>query len=191
MKKLILASALSAATLLSATANAADYKLDIAGQHAFINFKIKHLGYSWLTGTFKTFDGKFSYDKDQPADSKIKVVIQTNSLDSNHAERDKHLKGDDFLNVAKFPTATFTSTSYKPTDADNGILSGKLELHGVTKDISFPIERIGEGNDPWGGYRAGFAGKTELKLADYGISYNLGPKSTHVELELYIEGVRQ
>lgn len=191
MKKLILATVLSTATLMSTAVNAADYKIDIAGQHAFINFKIKHLGYSWLTGTFKTFDGKFSYDKDKASDSKIKVVIQTNSLDSNHGERDKHLKGKDFLNVAKYPTATFISTSYKPTDADHGVLTGNLELHGITKEISFPVERIGEGNDPWGGYRAGFAGKTELKLADYGITYNLGPKSTHVELELYIEGVRQ
>ncbi|NRB40296.1 MAG: YceI family protein [Pseudomonadales bacterium] len=194
MKKLLLAStftALSAGLLISASANAADYKVDIEGQHAFINFKIKHLGYSWLTGTFKTFDGKFNYDKNKAADSQIEVVIQTKSLDSNHAERDKHLKGKDFLNVAKYPTATFKSTKYTPTDADSGVIEGTFELHGVTKNISFPIDKIGEGKDPWGGYRAGFSGTTSLKMADYGMSYNLGPASTHVELELYIEGVRQ
>lgn len=189
MKKLILATALSAATFLSTTStHAADYKIDIEGQHAFINFKIKHLGYSWLTGTFKTFDGKFSYDK--MTDAKVEVVIQTNSLDSNHAERDRHLKGEQFLNVSKYPTATFKSTSYKPVDANKGLLTGILKLHGVTKEISFPVEKIGEGKDPWGGYRAGFIGKTSLKLADYGINYNLGPQSTHVELELLLEGVR-
>ena len=64
-------------------------------------------------------------------------------------------------------------------------------LHGVKKSISFPVQKIGEGKDPWGGYRAGFEGKTTLKLSDYGITYNLGPASTHVEIELYLEGIRK
>ena len=191
MNKLLLATVLATSTLISAAANATSYKVDTAGQHAFINFKIKHLGYSWLTGTFKTFDGQFNYDKDQASASNIEVVIKTKSLDSHHAERYKHLKGKDFLNVSKYPTAKFTSTGYKATDADSGVLSGTLQLHGVTKSISFPIEKIGEGKDPWGGYRAGFSGKTALTLAAYGITYNLGPASTQVELELFIEGVRQ
>ncbi len=191
MKNLLLAGALTAATLVSTTSNAADYKIDVEGAHAFINFKIKHLGYSWLNGRFNTFDGTFSYDANKPDASQVEVLIQTNSLDSNHAERDKHLKGKDFLNVSKFPTAKFTSTRYDVKDANNGVLTGTLELHGVTKTISFPIEKIGEGDDPWGGYRAGFSGTTALTLADYGITYNLGPQSTQVELELYIEGIRQ
>jgi polyisoprenoid-binding protein YceI len=64
-------------------------------------------------------------------------------------------------------------------------------LHGVTKNISFPVKKVGEGKDPWGGYRAGFTGNTTLKLSDYGITKNLGPASTHVEIELNIEGIRQ
>ncbi len=191
MRKILLCSVLSAAAFISNATNAANYQVDIAGAHAFINFKIKHLGYSWLTGRFNTFDGKFNYDAKKPNDSNILITIQTNSLDSNHAERDKHLKGKDFLNASKYPTATFKSSSYKAKDADNGVISGKLNLHGVTKEISFPVTKIGEGNDPWGGYRVGFSGSTSLKLADYGIDYNLGPASTHVELELHIEGIRQ
>jgi len=191
MKKLLLATTLTAAALLSSAANAADYNIDVKGAHAFINFKIKHLGYSWLTGRFNDFDGKFSYDTSKANDSQVNVTIQTASIDSNHAERDKHLKGDDFLNVEKYPTATFNSTSYKETDANNGVLTGTFNFHGVTKTISFPVSKVGEGNDPWGGYRAGFSGTTSLKLADYGITYDLGPQSTHVELELYLEGIRQ
>ena len=61
----------------------------------------------------------------------------------------------------------------------------------MTKSISFPVQKIGEGKDPWGGYRAGFSGVTRLKLSDYGITKNLGPASAHVELELNIEGVKQ
>lgn len=191
MKKLLLAVALSGAAAFSGMASAADYKLDVKGAHAFINFKIKHLGYSWLTGRFNTFDGQFSYDAANPEASSIEVTIDTASIDSNHAERDKHLRGEDFLNVSEFPKATFKSTSYKAIDEDSGELTGVLTLHGVTKTISFPVEKLGEGNDPWGGYRAGFTGTTSLKLTDYGINYNLGPASTHVDLELHIEGIRQ
>ncbi len=188
MKKYLITALLVAGAALT---NAADYKIDTAGAHAFINFKIQHLGYSWLTGRFNTFDGGFSYDAKKPSDAKIKVVIQTNSIDSNHAERDKHLKGKDFLDVHKYPTATFESTSYVAKGDTQGTLTGKFTLHGVTKTITFPITKVGEGKDPWGGYRVGFAGKTTIRLGDYGIKEMLGPKSTNVELELLVEGIRQ
>ncbi len=192
MKQLLRALPLTAAALLaSVSAGAADYKVDVEGAHAFVEFKIKHLGYSWLLGRFNTFDGEFSYDASKPNESKIAVLIDTNSIDSNHAERDKHLRGKDFLNVAKFPEAKFESTSIKFSDDNSAIVTGQFTLHGVSKKISFPIEKIGEGKDPWGGYRAGFSGTTRLKLADYGINYNLGPASTHVEIGLHIEGIRQ
>jgi polyisoprenoid-binding protein YceI len=191
MKKLLISTTIAAASLFSNFSYAADYNIDKEGAHAFINFKIQHLGYSWLTGRFNDFDGKFSYDQSKANDSKINVVIQTASIDSNHAERDKHLRGKDFLDVEQYPTATFTSTQYKANDEKSGMLTGEFTLHGVTKTISFPVTKVGEGEDPWGGYRAGFTGSTTLKLTDYGIDYNLGPASTHVELELHIEGVRQ
>lgn len=175
----------------SHTIHAANYKIDVKGSHAFITFKIKHLGYSWLLGRFNSFDGEFTYDAAQPESSSISVLIKTASVDSNHAERDKHLRGEDFLHVEKFPEAKFVSKEFKVIDADNAIVTGNFTLHGVTKEISFPVMKIGEGKDPWGGYRAGFTGKTELTLADYGINYNLGPASTKVEIELNIEGIRQ
>ncbi len=141
-------------------------------------------------GEFNTFDGNFDYDSKQPNQAKINIEIDTKSLDSNHAERDKHLKGNDFLNVDKFPKANFKSKEIKFSDETNAIVTGDLTLKGITKTISFPISKIGEGQDPWGGYRVGFSGNTSLKLTDYGINYNLGPASTHVEMALHIEGVR-
>ncbi|ATC95972.1 YceI family protein [Pseudoalteromonas tunicata] len=194
MKKSLLAVSLAAASLLTfntSAVNAAEYKVDVAGAHAFINFKIKHLGYSWLHGRFNQFDGNFSYDAAKINDSQISIEIDTTSLDSNHAERDKHLKGKDFLDVKSYPNASFKSTQIKFDNETNGTVTGVFTLHGVSKTISFPVEKIGEGQDPWGGYRAGFAGTTSLKLTDYGINYNLGPASTHVEIELSIEGIRQ
>ena len=193
MKKLLLTPALSAAMFMTAThASAADYVIDTKGAHAFVNFKIKHLGYSWLHGRFNTFDGQFNYDPKNPNASQISVNIDTASLDSNHAERDKHLRGGDFLNVSKYPQASFKSTAIKfDQDGEEATVTGEFTLHGITKTISFEIDKIGEGKDPWGGYRVGFEGETSLKLADYGIDYDLGPASTHVDIGLFIEGIRQ
>ena len=84
---------------LSGQLHATEYKIDTAGAHAFIQFKIKHLGYSWLYGRFDEFSGRFNYDADKPEASSVNVEINTASLNSNHAERDKHLRGKDFLNV--------------------------------------------------------------------------------------------
>ncbi|TMN72380.1 hypothetical protein CWB85_07245 [Pseudoalteromonas sp. S1727] len=192
MKKLLLSAAVTATMFAASATHAAEYVIDTQGAHAFVNFKIKHLGYSWLHGRFNTFDGSFSYDSANPNASQIMVTIDTKSIDSNHAERDKHLRGGDFLNVDKFPTATFKSTSIKfDDDGDEADVTGELTLHGVTKTITFEIDKIGEGKDPWGGYRVGFEGETSLKLADFGIDYNLGPASTHVDIGLYIEGIRK
>ena len=187
MKKTLLAALFISA--MSPLAQAADYVIDTKGAHAFINFKTSHLGVSWLTGRFNTFDGKFSYDGKNIQNAKIEVNIDTTSIDSNHAERDKHLRSNDFLNVDKYPTAKFVST--KVTDNGDGSLTvtGDFTLHGTTNTIVIDAEKIGEGEDPWGGYRAGFAGTTEIRLADYDMKEILGP--TTVKLELHVEGIRQ
>jgi polyisoprenoid-binding protein YceI len=174
--------------LLGATigASAAEYIIDNKGMHASIKFRVQHLGYSWLYGRFNDFDGKYSYDQDMAEDTKVEVTINTASVDSNHAERDKHLRSDEFLNVEKFPEAKFVSTAYK----DN-VLKGKLTLNGVTQPVEIAVTKIGEGKDPWGGYRSGFEGTTRFALADFGITKNLGPKSKDVEMILSIEGIKQ
>lgn len=125
------------------------------------------------------------------AASKVNVTINTNSVDSNHAERDKHLRSDDFLNVAKFPTATFVSTKIVPDDDDEFDIVGDLTLNGVTKSITLEVDKVGEGKDPWGGHRLGFEGETELRLKDFNIKQDLGPASQTVKLKLHIEGIRQ
>jgi len=175
----------------TSTANAADYVIDTDKAHAFIQFKIKHLGYSWLLGRFNTFDGEFSYDEKNPSAAKIMVNIDPASIDSNHAERDKHLRGKDFLDVSKYPKSSFVSKSFKEEDNGNATLTGDFTLHGVTKEITIEVNHIGHGNDPWGGYRRGFEGKTSFALKDFGIDYNLGPASKEVELFLSIEGIRK
>lgn len=167
------------------------YIIDTKGAHAFIQFKIQHLGYSWLYGRFDEFDGSLMIDEENPENSSVKVTVKTASLNSNHAERDKHLRGDDFLHVEKYPTAEFVSTSVKKTGEKTGLITGNMTLHGVTKQIEIPVTYVGGGKDPWGGYRHGFSGTTTLKLKDFGIDYDLGPASTEVELLLDIEAIKQ
>jgi polyisoprenoid-binding protein YceI len=190
MKKLFLATAFTS-LLLSPLANAADYIIDYKGAHASINFKIQHLGYSWLTGRFDKFEGKMSYDSANVSASTIEILIDTTTVNSNHAERDKHLRSGDFLDVSDFATASFKSTKVTDKGSDKLAIEGLFTLHGVTKSIVIDAIKIGEGKDPWGGYRIGFSGTTKIGLADYGIPTNLGPASTHVDLELHIEGIKQ
>ena len=192
MKKLtaILFTTLSLLFAMSASA-AEKYIIDTKGAHASINFKIKHLGYSWLTGRFNDFDGEFSIDRDNLEKSSIIVNIDPASVDSNHAERDKHLRSDDFLDVEKFKQANFVSTAIEKTGENTAIVHGDLTLHGVTKKIAIDSKLTGEGKDPWGGYRIGFEGTTKIALKDFNIEKDLGPASTEVDLHLYIEGIRQ
>ena len=119
----------------------------------------------------------------------ISVEIDTASVDTGHAERDKHLRSGDFLDVKKFPTATFASTGYEG-DADGGTMEGDLTLMGVTRPIAIAMRKVGEGDDPWGGYRAGFEGTVTIHRSDFGAGMNLGPASESMELSLFISGVR-
>ncbi len=188
-QKAVLNICIAAALALPAPfAFAADYDIDPA--HSFIQFRVKHLGYSWLVGRFNRFSGSFHYDADHPEMGSIEIEIETASVDSNHAERDKHLRNEDFLDVTKHPQAVFKSTRYEG-DAGGGKMHGTLTLHGRSKPIAVAISKIGEGDDPWGGYRAGFEGWVTFARADFGMDFDLGPSAKNVEMDLYIEGIRR
>ena len=194
LKKTLAALAIGSA-LLSANVMAADYTVDKTGQHAFVDFKISHLGYSYITGTFKDIDGTFSFDAAKPEDSKIEFNVNTASVFTNNAERDKHISSKDFLKVADFPKATFKSTSVKSTGKnaagkDTADVTGDLTIAGVTKPVVVKATFLGEGKDPWGGYRAGFEGTTSIKRSDFGKMMDLGPQSDAVDLYVTFEGVK-
>jgi polyisoprenoid-binding protein YceI len=191
VKKSIINFVLVVILTLPGLSMAEEYLIDTKGAHAFIQFRIKHLGYSWLYGRFNNFSGSFSYDEKNPNASKVDVIIKTDSIDSNHAERDKHLRGEKFLNIKKYPEARFTSTRFKDNGDGTAILNGNFTLNGVTRNITIDVRQTGHGPDPWGGYRRGFEGTTTLKLADFNITYDLGPASREFELIFSIEGIRQ
>jgi polyisoprenoid-binding protein YceI len=189
--KLVTVSLMASAWLAASPAIAADYVIDTKGQHASITFRIKHLGFSWLTGRFDKFSGTISYDEKNPAMSSVKVEIDPASVSTNHAERDKHLRADDFFDVAKFPSASFVSKSVTAAGDGKATVVGDLTLHGVTKEVSIDASLVGGGKDPWGGERIGFTGTTKLALADFAIKKDLGPAAKEVELTLDVEAVKK
>lgn len=172
--------------MLSLPAFAAEYVIDKDGQHAYVTFKASHLGYSYILGHFEEFEGRFTHDAKNPEASSVEVTIQTSSLDTDHAERDTHLLSADYLDAEKYPTVTFRSTGYAGS-ATEGVLTGELSFHGVTKTVDLNVSQIGEGADPWGGYRSGFEGNVVLAAGDYGLPAWVGD----VEVMLIVEGVRQ
>ena len=175
-----------------ASEHSGTYAFDREGQHQFIIFKISHLGYSWLYGRFNEFDGEFTYDAANPEKSSVEVTVDTASVDSNHGERDKHLRSDDFLFSDEYPEAKFTSRRVVTgEDGKEGKIIGDLTLRGVTREVTLDAEMIGHGKDPWGGYRMGFEASTELRLKDFGIPMDLGEASETVEMIISVEGVRQ
>ena len=170
------------------SAAAATYRIDPG--HASIHWKVQHLGFSTMVGRFNRFSGTFTYDPEASGfEPEVEIEIEMDSLDSNHSLRDKHLRAD-FFETGKYPTATFKSTSFDG-DADGGTLNGTLTMHGVSKEVAVRVRRIGEGKDPWGAYRAGFEAKATIDRRDFGIDRDVGPNSWLVDLEIFLEGIRQ
>lgn len=195
LMKTFAALTMSFSVLAAGQALAVDYVIDKEGQHAFIDLRVKHLEYSFITGTFRDLDGTFSFDATKPEDSKIEVNVRTASLFTNHTERDKHLREKEYLNVDKFPDARFVSTGVKLTGTNSegkltADVTGDLTLGGVTKSIVVKSTFLGEGDDPWGGYRAGFEGTTSILREDFGQTGKLSPGSSRIELYITFEGIR-
>lgn len=191
-KSLLLSTAVAGVLATSAfTASADQYVIDTDGAHASINFKIDHLGFSYVVGRFNEFSGTFTYDPENPENNSAQVDINPASVDSNHAERDRHIRSSDYLDVSTYSEASFVSTSYTDHGDGQGTLTGELTLYGETRTIDIEVEKYGSGEDPWGGYRAGFKGSTELHLPDFGMDFDLGELAETVYLDLHVEGIRQ
>ncbi len=190
IKQAVLASALtlSAGVVSQAWAATETYSIDPA--HSFIQFSIGHLGVSTTVGRFNKFEGSFQVDKDNSDSNSVELVVDTASVDTNHEKRDAHLRSPDFFDVKQYPEMSFRSTGYEG-DLSGGTLSGELTLHGVTRSVEFSLKQVGEGKDPWGGYRSGFQATTSLKRSDFGVSYFIPGVSDETEISVFIEGIRQ
>jgi polyisoprenoid-binding protein YceI len=165
----------------------------IDNTHSFANFTIRHV-VSKTSGTFPDVKGKIVINRSDLSQSTVMARINVLSVNTNHAKRDEHIKDKpEYLDAGKYGQIDFVSTSLEAKGKDEGILHGKLTMHGVTKDVTFPIKLLGFGSDPWGGQRAGFEAHTTIKASDYGFGWAAdanGPIGNDIEITLLIEGIK-
>lgn len=165
------------------------YKIDVAHSHA--HFIVSHLGISRFVGRFDDIQGTFVVG-DKPAASKVSATIPVASINTKHQKLEEHLKSPDFFDAAQFPAMSFESTRVRWNERGEGVLSGNLTIHGVTKPVDFALKVTGAGKGPRGDTRAGFEANLTIKRSDFGMNYGL-PKvvGDSVEIQLSIEGVLQ
>ncbi len=166
-RKLFAAAALS--LLAALPIQAETFAID-AG-HSEVGFQVRHL-VSQTRGRFNDFAGTIDLDPKNLANSSVDFKIKTTSIDTNVADRDKHLRGADFFDAEKYPEITFKSKSIKAAGNDTYNVTGTLNMHGVSKDITLPVTYLGQAKDPWGNTRAGFEATTTLNRKDFGIVWN-------------------
>lgn len=145
---------------------------DIDRDHSNVEFVTRHL-LSRVRGRFTEFTGAINVDPD-PARSFVEVAIQAASINTNHDERDAHLRNADFLDVERFPVLSFHSTSIGRPDADDRFrVIGDLTIRDVTRPFLLDAWYLGSSEDPWGGTRAAFSARSEVDREDFGLSWNV------------------
>jgi polyisoprenoid-binding protein YceI len=155
--------------LLAHSVLADDFVIDKV--HSTLGFEIRHL-VSKVTGKFDDFSGTINYDEAKPEKSSVTVTIQTKSIDTSNDSRDTHLKSPDFFDVAKFPEASFESTSVKKTGDGVFDVTGKFTMHGVTKEVALKVEFLGKGPGPQGAIVSGWEATTSFKRSEFGLTWN-------------------
>jgi polyisoprenoid-binding protein YceI len=165
--------------------------------HTSIVFIVGHGGLSYTYGVFREASGSYVLDDANPANCRFQLVIEANSIDTNNAKRDDHLRSNTFFNVQQFRTIKFDSTSCSLRNAPDGSVeyqvTGNLTMHGVTREIRVPLRMLGKGPGPYGDQRTGFLCQLELKRSDYDMT-NLLEKNLvgdAVSITISLEGTLQ
>lgn len=138
--------------------------------HSEVQFKVKHLVITTITGTFKEFSGDATAEDDF---NNASINFETNiqSISTNNEQRDEHLRSSDFFEADKFPKLTFVSRSFT-RKGDDFELKGDLTIKGITKPITFAVEYGGTMTDPWGNVKAGFEVNGAINRKDFGVNWN-------------------
>ncbi|NBE95104.1 YceI family protein [Nonomuraea sp. KC401] len=148
---------------------AGTYTLDAA--HTNVGFVVKHMMVSKVRGTFDSFSGSVTI-ADNPLESSAELTIKTESISTGVADRDGHLRGDDFLSVEKYPEITFRTTRVVGHKDDEFTVAGDLTIRDVTKEVELKVEYGGVGTNPWGQAVWGFSITTEIDREDFGLTWN-------------------
>lgn len=197
----IRAAAVACAFLAALPARAEPAEFEIDPNHSVVAFLVEHVGFAKVLGMFREIEGSFTFDEDAQTVSDVRVVIQADSLYSNHRARDEHLTGPDFLNAGEFPEIVFTADGGESTGENSGTLTGQLEMlgrsHPVTLDVT--LNKSGEhplaegglfGGDP---YAVGISARGSFLRSPYGMTYGVdnGWVGDEVELIIEFEALRQ
>jgi polyisoprenoid-binding protein YceI len=159
--------------------------------HATVLYRIRHLGLANSYGRFNNPAGTLVIDSDDPSKCSLEFVVQTDKIDSGVEKRDTHLKSPVFFDAKKFPTISFKSTAVSKAGDDKFEVKGDLTLHGVTRPISFVLEKIGEGAGMKPGeVRSGWETTLDLKRSDYGVNGLQGPVGDDVHLIFSFEAIK-
>jgi polyisoprenoid-binding protein YceI len=151
------------------------YVIDPA--HTRIGFVARHAMVTKVRGAFNEFEGSGVIDGTDFTKSTGQLTIQAASIDTRNAQRDAHLRSNDFLAMEKYSEITFIATDVRQTGATTLELTGDLTIRGVTNSVTIPFEFEGAATDPFGNLRVGFEGSTVINRKDYGITWNAALES--------------
>jgi polyisoprenoid-binding protein YceI len=144
----------------------------IDASHSRIGFVARHAMVTKVRGSFNEFEGTAVVDAEDIAKSSATVTIKAASIDTRNAQRDAHLRSNDFLSMDEFPEVVFVSTGVTPTGPTSLDVTGDLTIKGVTRQVTVPFEFEGAAVDPFGNLRAGFEGSVVVNRKDWGITWN-------------------
>ncbi len=165
--------------------------------HSIAEFAVKHLVVTTVKGHFREFEGTLTTDEANPENSSVTASIDVASIDTNVADRDAHLRSDDFFNAEKFPKIIFKSTRVELIDESHARVYGDLTIRDVTKPIVLDTEYEGQVDDPWGNRRAAFTATTEISRKEFNVRWNQAIEtggavvSDKVKITLHLEAVRE
>ncbi|MEN9938885.1 MAG: hypothetical protein RLZZ387_5464 [Chloroflexota bacterium] len=169
----------------------------IDASHSQIQFSVRHMMISKARGVFEKFEGTIEADESNPVGATVDVTIDVASINTKDENRDNHLRGADFFDVATYPTITFKSTKLELTDAEHGKLYGDLTIRGVTKPVVLNVEYQGQAKSPWGTTSAGFSATSKINRTDFGLVWNVALETggllvgEEITIDIELEMVKQ
>ena len=148
-------------------------KWTIDPSHSEIQFKVKHLMVSYVTGQFKNFNASVETDGDDFTTAKVRFTAEVNSISTNNEQRDGHLKNSDFFDADNHPELTFESSKLEKINEDEFNVLGILTMRGISKEVVLHAEYGGIMLDPWGNSRTGFSISGKINRKDFGVSFGM------------------
>ncbi len=163
-----------------------EYELDET--HTSIVFMADHIGYQNQMGMFLESEGSFTYDSEAGTVSDLRVVIQSDSIFSNHKKRDQHLKSPDFLNAREFPELVFEGTGAEKLTENTGRIMGNFTMLGQTRPMVLEVTKNKEGPYPWGdNYVIGLSATGSVKRSEFGMTYGVEDALVGDEITFFLE----